>query len=146
MADLTEKTLAVERKYTGKIISKASSAGDVKNAVPIQKVRNLSESDMSFLERLNSIIDRNISTEGFTARSLADEMGMAYTQFYNRTKDVTGMSPKELLMNQRLEAAMRMLREGKMNISEISFLVGFSSIGNFSRAFKAKYGVKPSSI
>ena len=49
-------------------------------------------------------------------------------------------------MNQRLEAAMRMLREGKMNISEISFLVGFSSIGNFSRAFKAKYGVKPSSI
>ena len=144
MALLTAKAATLVHN-TGKIISKAS-AGEAKNAVPIQKVRKLSESDMSFLERLNSVIDRNISTEGFTARSLADEMGMNYTQFYTRTKDVTGLSPKELLMNQRLEAAMNMLKEGKMNISEISFLVGFSSIGNFSRAFKAKYGVTPSSI
>ncbi|MBO5026016.1 MAG: helix-turn-helix domain-containing protein [Bacteroidaceae bacterium] len=43
----------------------------------------------------------------------------------------------------RLRCAAELLREGRMNITEISYAMGFSSVSYFSRCFRAMFGVPP---
>lgn len=43
----------------------------------------------------------------------------------------------------RLRRAAELLREGSMNVTEISYATGFSSVSYFSRCFRAMYGVPP---
>lgn len=137
--------IATLLKNTDRLL-RLASGGEQKAPIQAQKATRLSESDKAFLDRLSTLISENIGNESFSATTLAEKMEMSYSHFFTRTKEITGQSPKDLLLGQRLEKAMELLKEGKHNISEISYMVGFSSLGSFSRAFKTKYGVRPSSI
>lgn len=132
-------------RNTDRIIQRATTT-EGKAPITIQKSSKLSESDKAFLERLSSLIMENLSHEDFTATTLAEKMEISYSQFFSRTKEITGQSPKDLLMGQRMDKAMELLKEGRYNISEVAYMVGFSSLGSFSRAFKNKFGVTPSSV
>ena len=44
----------------------------------------------------------------------------------------------------KIDAARRMIREGQLNITQISSQLGFSSVHYFSRRFKALTGMTPS--
>ena len=43
----------------------------------------------------------------------------------------------------RLRRAAELLREGRMNVTEISNATGFSSVSYFSRCFRTMFGVPP---
>ena len=43
-----------------------------------------------------------------------------------------------------MEQAARLLREGKVNISQIADRVGYADQAHFSTAFKAHFGLSPS--
>ncbi|MCB0615370.1 MAG: helix-turn-helix domain-containing protein [Phaeodactylibacter sp.] len=45
-----------------------------------------------------------------------------------------------------MQKALELIREGKLNVSEISYQTGFSSLGHFSRSFKKAYGKSPSEV
>jgi len=47
-----------------------------------------------------------------------------------------GTSYKEILENTRKKLAMDYIVQQHLSLSEIGYLVGFSSVGNFNRAFK----------
>ena len=53
------------------------------------------------------------------------------------------MKPDLILQN--MEKAKDMIRMGDYSITEIADILGFSSICNFSAAFKKKFAVAPSS-
>jgi len=55
----------------------------------------------------------------------------------------SGTSVMDYIMCAKLEKAKGLLRESSMNISQISYDLGFSSIHYFSRQFKQKYGITP---
>ena len=50
------------------------------------------------------------------------------------------------LHTQRMEQARRFLQEGKMNVTEVAYEVGYSSLSQFARAFKKQFGAKPSDL
>ena len=56
---------------------------------------------------------------------------------------LTGMSIVEFLRHIRLDNAERLLKSGKYNVSEVMYMVGFSSLSYFSRAFKKEFGRLP---
>ncbi|MBQ2589905.1 MAG: helix-turn-helix transcriptional regulator, partial [Prevotella sp.] len=56
---------------------------------------------------------------------------------------LTGQKPTEFVRIIRLTRAAALLREGKMNVKEISFATGFSSVSYFSRCFRTMFGVPP---
>jgi AraC-like DNA-binding protein len=99
-----------------------------------------------FISRVYQIIEENLSDENFTVNTLVEETGTSYSQFFSRVKKITGHSPKDLLLSSRLEKAKELLKGGENNVSEIAYMVGFSSLSSFSRAFKNKFGTKPSSV
>jgi AraC-like DNA-binding protein len=55
-----------------------------------------------------------------------------------------GMSPKQYLIQLRMNRALELLTENKLSVKEISFACGFTNEKYFSRAFKKKYGYPPS--
>ncbi len=55
-----------------------------------------------------------------------------------------GDSPYGYLMTRRIERAMALLRGGDLNVTEVCFSVGYSSLGTFSTRFTELVGVPPS--
>jgi len=57
-----------------------------------------------------------------------------------------GMSPKQYLIQLRMNRALELLTEIKLSVKEISFVCGFTDEKYFSRAFKKRYGCSPSQL
>jgi len=106
----------------------------------------LSPYDMDFLQKVYSLIEKHLDDENFNVTTIAVEMGVSRTTLFTKIKALLGESPQELLSSYRLGRAMELLKEHSLNVSEVAFKVGFSTLTGFSRAFKNKYGVPPSSV
>jgi AraC-like DNA-binding protein len=57
---------------------------------------------------------------------------------------LTGINPNTFFKTYKLNRAVELLAEGKMNISEIADYTGFSTLSHFSASFKKQFGVPPS--
>ena len=57
-----------------------------------------------------------------------------------------GMSPKQYLIQLRMNRALELLTESELSVKEISSACGFTDEKYFSRAFKKKYGYPPSQL
>lgn len=106
----------------------------------------LNSHDKAFLDKLYQLLDEHLSEEDFNVTTLAREMCMSRTSLFSKTKALLGKSPQAFLTNYRLNKAMELLKTHELNISEISYRVGFGTLTGFSRSFKNKFGVPPSSI
>lgn len=106
----------------------------------------ISAADRRLLERVTRLMEEHMDNEDFNVSSLAQELGMSRSSFYSRIKGLTGQSPQNLLTNYRLDRAMQLLQEHELNISEVCYRVGFGSLSGFSRSFKNKFGITPSSV
>lgn len=100
--------------------------------------------DAAFMRNLYEKMDSVIHDESIDISSFAEKMGVSRTKFYYKIKSLTGESPSEFLMRYRLNVAARMLKERNMNVSEVAYSVGFSTLSHFSKSFKKQFGVSPS--
>ena len=66
---------------------------------------------------------------------IAQEMGMSLRNLQRKLGE-RGTSYKELLETTRKKLALEYIQQRHLSFSEIGYLVGFSSVGNFNRAFK----------
>lgn len=58
-------------------------------------------------------------------------------------KNVTGVSPYEYLLLQRIERAVRFLSDSDRTVIDIAQECGFRSLPNFNKAFKRVTGITP---
>lgn len=58
-------------------------------------------------------------------------------------KEVTGFTVNDYLHTYRIREACILLREGNMNVSEISEAVGYESLTYFDRVFRKHIGLSP---
>jgi AraC family transcriptional regulator len=65
-----------------------------------------------------------------------------FTRIFGR---VTGVSPGRFLSAVRLQHAQRLLVSTKLNVADISMLVGYNSVGTFSSRFSRSVGMSPTS-
>lgn len=89
------------------------------------------------------IIGMGKLNEGVVAvDSIARRLGMS-TRGLQRRLSASGTTFHQLLDDLRRDAAKIMLAETDLLVSEIAYRLGFSSIGNFTRAAKRWYGMPP---
>ena len=62
---------------------------------------------------------------------------------YRDFRKYLGVSPHRYLTRRRLEHAAMLLRDYSVSITDLARRLQFSTQGNFSRAFKAEFGVSP---
>jgi len=102
------------------------------------------EADQRFKDKMEAIVAQRLGDPNFNVDTLASLLKMGRTKFYGKMKEFTGMSPNNYLQTERLKKAAEMLIEGDLNVTEISYKVGFQSPTYFYKCFKEKYGVPPS--
>lgn len=103
-----------------------------------------SEYDRIFLSRLDNLISDNLCNHDMNVDYLAAKMLISRSLLFNRVKRITGKSVVEYINDFRITKAKELLQDEKYNLTEISELVGFSSLRYFSRVFKASVGESPS--
>ncbi len=103
----------------------------------------LSSLDEQFLKKAVEILDENIEDEKFDVNRFADEMGMSYNMMYRKLKALTGETAVEFIRSYRLKTAAKLLIQKKRTITEINYMVGFSSPSYFAKSFKKMFGCTP---
>ncbi len=99
--------------------------------------------DLVRLRRVRDRIDREYAAP-LDVESLARDAAMSPGHFSRAFRKAYGESPYAYLMTRRVERAMALLRRGDLNVTEVCFAVGFSSLGTFSTRFTELVGVAPS--
>lgn len=99
--------------------------------------------DEQLIKKIMDWLEENLSNADVTVDQLATHVGMGRTSMYNKVKGLTGKSPVEIIQDFRLKKAAYYLQSGQYSVSEISYKVGFSDPGYFSRSFKKHYGTSP---
>lgn len=107
------------------------------------KTIEVKANDDSFMERVMLIIEQNLDNPKFSVEDFAKEVGISRVQLHRKLKVLTGISTSEFLRNVRLKQAARLLKEKKITVSQISYIVGFTNPTMFSIAFKKLYGCTP---
>jgi AraC-like DNA-binding protein/mannose-6-phosphate isomerase-like protein (cupin superfamily) len=79
----------------------------------------------------------------WTLESLASEVGMSRSVFFNQFKKLVHETPLSYLTNWRIRHAQKLLMMDKSNVSEIAANVGYQSEAAFNRIFKSKTGQTP---
>ena len=79
----------------------------------------------------------------WTLESLASEIGMSRSVFFNQFKKLVHETPLSYLTNWRIRQAQKLLMMSNSNISEIAVSVGYQSEAAFNRIFKSKTGQTP---
>lgn len=102
--------------------------------------------DKLFMEKLYALVEEHLGEEDFNVTTMALELGMSRTSLFSKLKALLGQSPQSFLLGYRLNRALQLLKEGELNVSEVAYKVGFSTLTGFSRSFKNKFGVPPSSV
>lgn len=98
----------------------------------------------AFLLKLNSIIFKNLSNSNFGAEELSKEIGLSSSQLFRKIKAVTNLSVSIYIRNIRLEEAKKLLlNDSNINITEVAYDTGFSTINYFSKCFKDYTGKSP---
>ena len=111
-----------------------------------QEEIQMNSHDKAFLEKLQTLMNEHLGENDFNVAYLYNEMAMSRTSFYSKVKSLLGESPKTFLADFRLNKAMQLLKTHDYNVSEVCDMVGFGTLAGFSRSFKNKFGVPPSSI
>lgn len=83
----------------------------------------------------------NLKLEQFA--QLSNRSLATFKRDFQKIYDTT---PGKWLLEKRLDLAMRLLMDKGNTISEASFGSGFESVSHFSRSFKHRFGMSPSSV
>ncbi|TKB96247.1 hybrid sensor histidine kinase/response regulator transcription factor [Pedobacter cryophilus] len=104
----------------------------------------ITSKDEKFLKEVIAIVENSMADPQFNIDSVAAAIAMGRTTFFKKLKCLTNRSPVEFVRDMRLKRGKQLLDAGEHTISEIAYMIGFSSSGYFSTCFKEEYKISPS--
>lgn len=132
-------------------------ADSVANILAVQLLREYSSEKMPPEKRYVSgltnkklalvleLIESDLS-EDLPLKVLANAAGLSEYHFLRMFKQSTGYTPHQYVISQRIERAKELLQKTEMTITEIAYLLGFSTPAHFTHHFRRKTGYTPTEI
>jgi AraC family transcriptional regulator len=93
------------------------------------------------LDYIQTHLDRDLSLA-----ELAETLNLSPTYFASAFKQAIEISPRQYVIQQRVEQAKLMLSKTDLAIADIALQVGFSSQSHLTQQFKRLTGVTPKQI
>jgi AraC-like DNA-binding protein len=106
-------------------------------------MRAVDISSLRMLRRARDRIDRDYA-EQIDIPALAAEAGYSREHFIRAFRMAYGETPGRYRTRRRVERASELLRSANLTVTEICYLVGFTSLGTFSARFAELTGMSPS--
>lgn len=113
----------------------------INEAVVSSYLDQIKQGDLS--RRVRNRIIEQLPSGRLSQDSIARALHMSQRTLQRKLQG-EGSSYKELLNETRKELASRYMENPNSQISEVAYLLGFSEVGNFTRAFKRWTGQAPS--
>lgn len=104
----------------------------------------LTSRDTDFLNKIISIVEKNITNTEFGVENLAEKVSLSTSQLNRKLKAITNQTTVKIIRNVKLQKAYEMLRADTDNIAGIAYSTGFESPGYFTKVFKEHFGFLPS--
>ena len=102
-----------------------------------------SSTDQQFVTRAIETVEENMSDASFNVSELVKKMNVSRTLLHMKLRELTGQSTSEFIRTIRLKQAAKLLKQGELNVSEVTYQVGFNDPKYFSKSFKSLFGVTP---
>lgn len=96
-----------------------------------------------FIRKFLQVVEHNLDCEDMGSTFVAERMLMSPRQFYRKFKEISGMSPSDLIRDYRMEKAARLLRNEELSIQEVISEVGIFSRAYFYKEFTRRFGMTP---
>lgn len=97
-------------------------------------------------DAIQAVVARIRETPGDTPdiADIARRTGYSSDHFTRVFRGITGQTPRDFIINARIERARQLLTESSLTASQIAHALGYDSLFYFSRQFKQRVGVSPS--
>lgn len=132
IASLIANRLRVKGKFSG--------AQEQKGVIEDIQMKGNNE---QLMERIVSVTKERLTDPDFNVEALASDVGISRVQLHRKVKELMGITVGDFIRNLRLQQAARLLEQGDLNISQITYAVGLTNPTHFSAAFKRYFGVSP---
>ena len=100
--------------------------------------------DERLLKNAVDYIGNHMTDQSLSVEKLSSELGLSRVHLYRKIKALTNLTVVEFIRSIRLKRAAWLLSENKMNINEVSSIVGFDDVDYFRTCFKQHFGISPS--
>jgi AraC-like DNA-binding protein len=104
--------------------------------------RQADVTSLRMLRKARDRIDRDYREE-IRIAALAGGAGYSREHFIRAFRAAYGETPGRYRTRRRVERARELLRSANLTVTEICYLVGFSSVGTFSTRFSELTGMSP---
>lgn len=103
----------------------------------------ISSKDHKFMVQVIEFVKANMSKSDFSVDELGKLMYMSRASFFNKLKNITGVSPVVFIRDMRLNEAAELIKNEDILIKEVCFEVGFNDLKYFGKCFKTKFNATP---
>jgi AraC-like DNA-binding protein len=111
-----------------------------------ENFRIINPNDYFLLKKLDTIFKNNLQNPNFNLEKLNTLFGLSKAQTYRKIKSVTGFSPSRLIQELRLQKSLIALKNNTNTVAEIAYDMGFNSPTYFTRVFKKRFEILPTSF
>lgn len=111
--------------------------------VPTKEEMETKNTDQIFMDKVNKILEKNLSTDKYTIDKLSIDIGMSRTAFYSRIREITGNPPENYIYSFKMDRALKLLASQQYTVSEIAGMLGYCDAKYFGKKFKDFYHVCP---
>lgn len=118
-----------------KLLDSGLELMDDKKAMLIEKIKNVI---IEMVHHSDEIIKINFSDY------LSEKMNHDYTYLSNLFSEVQGTTIEQFIISHKTERIKELIIYGELNITEIAWKMGYSSVAHLSSQFKKVTGLSPS--
>lgn len=108
---------------------------------------DVNEDDSAFINRVIDAVYQCMRSGSVTVDAVASKMLLSRFQLNRRIQAITQQTASDYILSIRLEKAKNLLKSNvELSVGDVANRCGFVDLGNFSRAFKQRFGSSPTNF
>jgi len=132
---MEELTNSQRDELTHALLNSGLKLMDDKKAVLIEKIKN---AIVELIHHTNDAIKTNFSD------FLSEKLHHDYTYLANLFSEVQGTTIEQFIISHKIERIKELIIYDELNITEIAYMMNYSSVAHLSNQFKKVTGLSPS--